>query len=132
VYRFSFSILFSSFLIGEGKIKTPPLKDQGWDTKYSTVPPWLQLSLPLIDALTGAPGMAFPHIRLRSGIANGRGTDALHQRWHPLWESYRTRVSSSQPVTRKNLAQNRKFVNPQAKNAPEESELHNNNAGCVL
>jgi hypothetical protein len=28
--------------------------------------------LPLIDAVTGAPGMAFPRIQLRSGIANGR------------------------------------------------------------
>ena len=34
---------------------------------YSTVPPWLQHGLSLIDALTGAPGMAFPHMRLRSG-----------------------------------------------------------------
>ena len=32
----------------------------------------------LIDALTGAPGMAFPRIRLGSGIVSGRGTDALH------------------------------------------------------
>jgi len=59
------------------KIPTP--EDQGWATKYSTVPPWLQQMLPLIDALTGVPGMAFPHIQLGSGIANGRGTDALHQ-----------------------------------------------------
>jgi len=60
------------------KIPTP--EDQGWDTKYSTVPPWLhRKAVPLIDALTGAPGMAFPHIRLRSGIAIGDVTDALHQ-----------------------------------------------------
>jgi len=63
-----------------GKKETPPLKNQGWDTKsYSTVPPWLQHKLPLIDAVTGAPGMAFPHTRLRSGIAIGRGTEPSHQ-----------------------------------------------------
>jgi len=72
--------LFSSFFVGGGHNKTPTPEDQGWDTKYSTVPPWLhRKAVPLIDALTGAPGMAFPHIRLRSGIANGRVTDALHQ-----------------------------------------------------
>ncbi len=42
------------------KKESHPLKDQGWDTKYSTVPPWLQPQLPLIDALTGAPVRAFP------------------------------------------------------------------------
>ena len=41
---------------------------------YSTVPPWLRPGPSLIDALTGAPGMAFPPIRLGSGIASGRNT----------------------------------------------------------
>ena len=34
---------------------------------------------PLIDAITGAPGMAFPRIRLRSGIGGGRGAEPSHQ-----------------------------------------------------
>ena len=68
-------------MIGGRYRKIPPLKDQGWDTiiMYSTVPPWLQLALSLIDAITGAPGMAFPRIRLRSGIAAGRVTGPFHQ-----------------------------------------------------
>ena len=57
-------------------IKIPPLKDQGWDTKYSTVPPWLQLALPLIDALTGAPGGAFP-VRSSEVVAAGQGYRSL-------------------------------------------------------
>jgi hypothetical protein len=39
----------------------------------------LQQKPPLIGALTGAPGMAFPHTQLGSGITPGRVTAALHQ-----------------------------------------------------
>ena len=46
---------------------------------YSTVPPWLQHTPSLIGTITGAPGMAFPHIQLGSGIAHGSVTGALHQ-----------------------------------------------------
>ena len=71
---------FYLLLIGGRYRKIPPLKNQGWDTiiMYSTVPPWLQLALSLIDAITGVPGMAFPRIRLRSGIAAGRVTGPFH------------------------------------------------------
>jgi len=45
---------------------------------YSTVPPWLQrAALPLIDALTGAPGEAFPHTQLRSGMAHRQGSRTI-------------------------------------------------------
>ena len=39
-----------------------PLKIRGGIQKYSTVPPWLQIALPLIDAVTGAPESAFPPV----------------------------------------------------------------------
>ena len=47
------------------KYPTPDI-NQGWDTyyiMYSTVPPWLQTSLPLVDdTVTGAPGRPFPTV----------------------------------------------------------------------
>ena len=46
--------------LGEGIKNSHPLTKQGWDTKYSTVPPWLRRKPSLIDALTGAPGRPFP------------------------------------------------------------------------
>ena len=46
--------------LGEGIKNSHPLTKQGWDTKYSTVPPWLRRAPSLIDALTGAPGRPFP------------------------------------------------------------------------
>ena len=36
--------------MGQGIKNTHPLKDQGWDTKYSTVPPWLRPKPSLIVA----------------------------------------------------------------------------------
>ena len=56
--------MHDAFSLRRGGYKKSPSPDehQGWDTKYSTVPPWLQIALPLIDALTGAPDGAFlPH-----------------------------------------------------------------------
>jgi len=81
VQVFVFHFVFPPFLIREKGIKnTHPLnKDQGWDTKYSTVPPWLRQMPSLIGTVTGAPGVAFPRTQLRSGIVSGRVTDALHQ-----------------------------------------------------
>jgi hypothetical protein len=82
------------------KIIIPPLKDQGWDTKYSTVPPWLQIALPLIDALTGAPGTSFP--MLGSKVVSAlQGCRAVAPKPAPLWAAYKGDVSFSQPLIRK-------------------------------
>jgi hypothetical protein len=56
-----FAHFVSSFSMGEGIKNThPPIKIRGGIQKYSTVPPWLRIASPLIVALTGEPGMAFP------------------------------------------------------------------------
>ena len=81
-----------------GKGYSKLLKDQGWDTKYSTVPPWLQIALPLIDALTGAPDRAF----LPDGSEVVSIPAVLQMpctKWHPLWESCGDCMSSSQLLT---------------------------------
>ena len=58
---------------GKGYKKFPsPEQNQGWDTKYSTVPPWLQLALPLIDAVTGVTGAAFPLAQLGKWYRTGQ------------------------------------------------------------
>ena len=66
---------------------------------------------PLIDALTGAPGMAFPRIRLGSGIIPGRGTESFHQADSSLgiFPGMRVFVTA---FSYKNLAQNPPVVNP--------------------
>ena len=86
VYRFSFSILFSSFSDSGERYKKypPPEQNQGWDTKYSTVPPWLLLAKPLIDALTGAPGGAFLPRSSEVVSLPGRVTKYLHQMYLSL------------------------------------------------
>ena len=45
--------------------------------QYSTVPPWLQLALPLIDAVTGVTGAAFPLAQLGKWYRTGRCTGTL-------------------------------------------------------
>ena len=43
---------------------------------YSTVPPWLQIALPLIDAVTGAPGLPFPTVG-SEGVVTLQGNEAI-------------------------------------------------------
>ena len=65
---------------GEGIKKFPsPEQNQGWDTKYSTVPPWLRLLPSLIDAVTGVTGRAFPPRSSESGIGPGSVPKPSHQ-----------------------------------------------------
>ena len=62
----------------------PPERTQGWDTSsvfHGSTLVAAQSRLPLIDAVTGAPGVAFPHTRLRSGGTSGRGTGPFQQGW---------------------------------------------------
>jgi hypothetical protein len=77
---------------------------------YSTVPPWLQLALSLIDAITGAPGGAFPPPRLGSGIAGGRIPEPFHQSW-PLSEDLTAARVFVTAFIHQNLAQNTPAVN---------------------
>ena len=49
---------------------------------YKSIPrfhPGYGLTPSLIGTITGAPGVAFPHTQLRSGIVRGSVTDFLHQ-----------------------------------------------------
>ena len=62
--------------------------------------------------------MAFPPMRLRSGIILGRGTEAFQHFGLPLWESFRECVSPSQPLTRENLAYFFGKVNPLGEKCP--------------
>ena len=78
---------------------------------YSTVPPWLRPGPSLIDALTGAPGMAFPPIRLGSGIASGRDTGPFQHTGPSLGIFPETRVFVAAFVS-KNLAHFFWKVNP--------------------
>ena len=57
---------------------THPLKVQGWDTKYSTAPPWLRPWAVTHWHDNGCIRPAISDRQLRSGITPGRGTDALH------------------------------------------------------
>ena len=60
---------------------THPLKESGVGYSHFSIPrfhPGYGSGPSLIDALTGAPGVAFPHTRLGSGIADCSVTDALH------------------------------------------------------
>ena len=78
--------------------------------QYSTVPPWLRLAPSLIGTVTGAPGVAFPHTRLRSGIATVSFPEPFHQP-APLCGAFRSaclRLS----LYGENLSQNREIVNP--------------------
>lgn len=89
---------------GQNK-NTHPLKNQGWDTKvfHGSTLVVVYIKLPLIDALTGAPGRAF----LPCGsevVSSPAGVRMPHTKRHPLWESYRGRVSSSQPFIQVNLS----------------------------
>ena len=94
--------------MGKGIKNTHPLKDQGWDTKVFHGSTLVALkSEPLIDALTGAPGMAFPRIRLRSGIVTGRGTEALHQMASSLGIFPGTRVFITAFIQRENTIKHR-------------------------
>ena len=76
----SFLIFHSSFpSCGEGIKNTHPLKDQGWDTKV-----FHGSTLVTATAVThwhdnGRTRQGISSLRLRSGIAVRRGTDALHQ-----------------------------------------------------
>ena len=76
----SFLILHSSFpSCGEGIKNTHSLKDQGWDTKV-----FHGSTLVTATAVThwhdnGRTRQGISSLRLRSGIAVRRGTDALHQ-----------------------------------------------------
>ncbi|MBQ3146751.1 MAG: hypothetical protein IJB91_03375 [Oscillospiraceae bacterium] len=94
----------------KGIKNTHPLKAQGWDTKYSTVPPWLQLVLPLIDALTGAPGGVFPP-RGSKAVSFPASLQSLAPTGFSLGKSQEG-VSFSQPLTGVNLSYQRKKVNP--------------------
>ena len=72
--------LFITSPAGKGYKKFPsPEQNQGWDTKYSTVPPWLRLSPSLIDAVTGVTGRAFPPRSSESGIDPGSVPKPSHQ-----------------------------------------------------
>ena len=67
--------------LGKGIKNTHPLKDQGWDTKVfhgSTLVTAFRPSL--IDAITGASRQGISSLRLGSGIADCRGTDAFQHR----------------------------------------------------
>ena len=81
LFTFHSSLFTIHYLpIGEGIKKFPsPEQNQGWDTKYSTVPPWLRLAPSLIDAVTGVTGRAFPPGSSESGIADRRGSKPSHQ-----------------------------------------------------
>ena len=86
--------------MGKGIKNTHPLKDQGWDTKVfhgSTLVTAVRPSL--IDALTGAPVQPFP-ADSSEVVSLPAGVRKPCTKWHPLWESYRGRMSSSQPFTR--------------------------------
>ena len=88
--------MFSSFYIGRRYKKyPPPEQNQGWDTKYSTVPPWLPLAKPLIDALTGAPDRPFPTDG--SEVVSHRGTSRAFHQPAPLWAVHPGGMSSSMP-----------------------------------
>jgi hypothetical protein len=65
---------------------------------------------PLIDALTGAPGMAFPHIRLKSGIAHCSVTGLFHQTSPSLGILQRPRVFIA-AFNKENLPQSHGKVN---------------------
>ena len=113
-------------ILGEGIKNTHPLKDQGWDTKYSTVPPWLPcMAEPLIDAITGAPGVAFPPTRLGSGIDGGRGSGAF-QRRGSLSGDLTGIACLRHSLYRCNLAHLRRKVNPKpGLRLPETGANHN-------
>lgn len=85
--------------------------------QYSTVPPWLpREAKPLIDALTGVPGGLFP-THGSEVVTLTAGVQKPFSKRLPLWESYRERVSPSQPLSSKNLAHFFWKVNPpQGKN----------------
>ena len=83
---------------GKAKNNPIPWRNQGWDTKYSTVPPWLRPQPSLIGTVTGAPVRPFPTggsevVSIRAGV------QMPFTLRHPLWESYRDRMSSSQLFT---------------------------------
>jgi hypothetical protein len=108
VYRFSSLIFVSSLFIcvpGKGKPwgrykKYPaPDQNQGWDTKYSTVPPWLRIASPLIDAVTGAPVRLFP-TGSSEVVSYREANKTLAPKRISLWEAYKIRMSSSQLFTK--------------------------------
>ena len=66
--------------------------------------------LPLINALTGEPGRAFPHLRLRSGIIRSRVTAAFHRVAASLRSLLRMRVFIT-AFGALNVSQNRCLVN---------------------
>ena len=76
-----FALCISRF--GEGvKIIPSPETIRGGiqSLQYSTVPPWLQrTALPLIDALTGAPGRPFPTCSSEVVWYIGRGAEPSQQ-----------------------------------------------------
>lgn len=55
---------------------------------YSTVPPWLQPQLPLIDAVTGAPDPAFPPDGSEV-VWHRAASQSPFTMWAPLWAAYR-------------------------------------------
>ena len=57
----------------------PPELNQGWDTKYSTVPPWLRSTTVTHWHDNGCIRPAISDRQLRSGINPGRGTGTSHQ-----------------------------------------------------
>ena len=120
-------MVFTSFLIGEGIKNTHPLKNQGWDT-FSIPrfhPGCPAFAEPLIDAITGAPGVAFPPTRLGSGIDGGRGSGAF-QRRGSLSGDLTGIACLRHSLYRCNLAHLRRKVNPKpGLQLPETGANHN-------
>ena len=81
---------FPSLRYGEGYKKAHPLKSGVGYKMYSTVPPWLQQALPLIDALTGAPDPEFPPDSSEA-VGKPAGGQSHFSRQAPLWALYRNR-----------------------------------------
>ena len=116
-YLISCIFYLISLAFGEKK-KSLPLTDQGWDTS-------------VFHGSTLVTAAAVTHCRFngrtRCGISAHTAQKwypprwcyrCLAPKWHPLWESYRRGVSSSQPFSKENLAHSRKKVNPPGKKVP--------------
>ena len=120
--------------IGEGIKNSHPLTKQGWDTKYSTVPPWLRLAPSLIDAITGAPGRLFPTCGSEV-VSSPAGLQSLFTN-RLLSEHLSGAACLRRSLYGENIAQTRPKVNPcggKSGNFPENTgEKVADKSGCVL
>ena len=115
---------------------------------YSTVPPWLQCwALPLIDALTGAPGRLFPTCSSEVVWYIGRGAEPSQQTGSSLGFFPGTGSSSqlfhieriyhifpgkSIPTPGKNAPGKAVFLHCNCGGKTREKGLHNHKNSCVL